>query len=148
MEKEPSPLRDMTAVERMVSDYAGTGMTIGPHPMALKHRALSGQGVTPAERLHRVPSGRTVRVAGTVIVRQRPMTAKGFLFVSLEDETGIANIIVRPKMFDEHRLLLMGSSFLLVEGVLQNQEGVVSVRAERFEALEPFEIGVGSHDFG
>ncbi|MFZ0430429.1 MAG: error-prone DNA polymerase [Acidobacteriota bacterium] len=148
MEKEPSPLRDMTAVERMVSDYAGTGMTIGPHPMALKRRALSGQGVTPAERLHRVPSGRTVRVAGTVIVRQRPMTAKGFLFVSLEDETGIANIIVRPKMFDEHRLLLMGSSFLLVEGVLQNQEGVVSVRAERFEALEPFEIGVGSHDFG
>ncbi|MEJ2145523.1 MAG: error-prone DNA polymerase [Acidobacteriota bacterium] len=147
-EKEPSPLHDMTRVERMISDYEGTGMTIGPHPMVLKRRALGKRGVLPAAQLHQVRTGRRVQVAGTVIVRQRPMTAKGFLFVSLEDETGIANVIVRPKMFDEHRLLLMSSSFLLVEGILQNQEDVISVRAERFEALDSFEIGVSSHDFG
>ena len=147
-EKEPSPLHDMTRVERMISDYEGTGMTIGPHPMVLKRRALGKRGVLPAAQLHHVRTGRRVQVAGTVIVRQRPMTAKGFLFVSLEDETGIANVIVRPKMFDEHRLLLMSSSFLLVEGILQNQENVISVRAERFEALDSFEIGVSSHDFG
>lgn len=146
-EADPSPLREMTTVERMVSDYEGTGMTIGPHPMALKRQELGQRGVTPAEQLCDAPNGRRVRVAGAVIVRQRPMTAKGFLFVSLEDETGIANIIVRPRMFDEQRLLLMRSSFLLVEGILQNQEDVLSVRAERIEMLEPFEIEVGSHDF-
>jgi hypothetical protein len=80
-------------------------------------------------------SGRRVRVAGMVITRQRPGTAKGFVFLTLEDETGISNVIVRPDLFDRDRLLVVGQPFLLVEGVLQRQDGVIAVRAERIEGL-------------
>ncbi len=142
-----SPLKDMNPTERMVSDYNGTGITIGPHPMALKRESLKRMRVVPAVNLNSVRDGHRVRVAGTVIVRQRPMTAKGFLFLSLEDETGISNIIVRPQMFDRDRLALMNSSFLVIDGVLQKQSGVLSVRAERIRPLEVIETGPASHDF-
>jgi error-prone DNA polymerase len=142
-----SPLTDMNPTERMISDYVGTGITVGPHPMALKREALKRLQVIPASNLDSVQNGRRVRVAGTVIVRQRPMTAKGFLFISLEDETGISNIIVRPKMFESERLVIMGSSFLLVDGILQNQSGVLSIRADRVRPLEGFDEAPTSHDF-
>ena len=90
--------------------------------------------------------GRRVRVAGGVIVRQRPPTARGFLFISLEDETGIANIVVRPKLFEVERAMLVSQSFLLVEGILQNQDGIISVRAERFWPIEGLKT-LPSHDF-
>ena len=79
--------------------------------------------------------GRRVRVAGAVITRQRPGTAKGFVFLTLEDETGIANIIVRPDLFSEQRATIVGEPYLLVEGTLQIQEGVTSVKAERVQSL-------------
>ena len=88
-----------------------------------------------------------MRVAGTVITRQRPGTAKGFVFLTLEDETGIANIIVRPDLFSRERLVIIEEPFLLVEGTLQNQEGVTSVRAERVEAVAGVPIDVDSRDF-
>ena len=144
---EDSPLRDMTSVERLQSDYAGTGMTTGPHPMALKRKSLRSLSVTPVSQLASLPDQSRTRVAGMIIVRQRPSTAKGFLFLSLEDETGIANIIIRPNLFENRRLVLMSHPFLIIDGVVQNQNGVVSVRADRVEPLEPFHIPVGSHDF-
>jgi error-prone DNA polymerase len=145
---DPSPLKEMTREERLTADYHGTSVTIGPHPMALRRAELARLGVTPAIDLAGIPHGRPVRVAGSVIVRQRPGTAKGFVFLSLEDETGIANVIVRPRLFARCRLVLVGEPFLLIGGTLQQQDNVVSVRAERVDALAPLAHSVPSHDFG
>jgi error-prone DNA polymerase len=145
---EKSPLREMDAHERLVADYAGTGVTLGPHPMALRRAALAARGVTRAIDLARGEDGTRVRVAGSVIVRQRPGTAKGFVFLSLEDETGIANVIVTPGLFARRRLPLVSEPFLFVEGILQMQDGVVSVRATRVESLPRLAHVVPSHDFG
>ncbi len=145
-----SPLADMTPIERLSADFSGTGLTLGPHPVALMRRELDGKGVKTARQLRDLEDGRRVKVAGGVIVRQRPGTAKGFVFLSLEDETGIANIIVRPQIFERNRLLLINQPFLLVEGILQNQDGVVSVRAEIFQPLglaESKDDLVRSHNF-
>ena len=95
----------MTEAERLVADYAGTGLTVGRHPMALRRDELMTRGVMRAVDLRSVRQGRQVRVAGMVITRQRPGTAKGFVFLTLEDETGIANIIVRPDIFARDRSL-------------------------------------------
>src|SRR5947208_2069787 len=144
----PQPITDMTPAERLAADYAGTGLTLGPHPMRLRRAALARDGVVAAAHLANGTDGRRVRVAGSVIVRQRPGTAKGFVFLSLEDETGIANVIVTPQLFARHRLTLVAEPFLLVEGILQIQDGVVSVRAQRVHALPAPEYTIPSHDFG
>jgi len=145
-EEAHSPLKPMDAGERLHADYAGTGLTIGPHPMALRRGDLALQGVVRASDLPNVRNGRRVRVAGMVITRQRPGTAKGFVFLTLEDETGISNIIVRPDLFDRQRVIVVGQPFLLVDGILQHQDGVLSVRAERVEGIEGA-ASVDAHDF-
>jgi error-prone DNA polymerase len=137
----------MTAPERIRADFFGTGVTIGPHPMRLYRDHLRTRGVIAAEDLQHVPHGRLVRVAGCVICRQRPGTAKGFMFLSLEDETGIANGIVEPDLFDAYRETLVTAPYLLVEGILQNQQGAVSVKLNRAEALDFKVAEVPSHDF-
>ncbi|HEV2382507.1 MAG TPA: error-prone DNA polymerase [Terriglobia bacterium] len=142
-----SPLAQMTPEERLVADFRGTGMTVGPHPLAYRRAELDAMGVQPASTLHRLPSGRKTRVAGAVIVRQRPGTAKGFVFLSLEDETGIANAIIMPDLFEQHRVLIVREPFLLVEGTLQNQDGVVSVKAERLVPLAISHAQLTSHNF-
>jgi error-prone DNA polymerase len=138
----------MTVDERLAADFAGTGVTLGPHPMALRRRALARAGVVGAADLQRRPDGIRVRVAGSVIVRQRPGTAKGFVFLSLEDETGIANVIVTPGLFTRYRLVLVTAPMLLVEGILQSQDGVISVRAYRVTPLPVRGDAIPSHDFG
>ncbi len=143
----PSPLKPMTAVERMAADFAGTGLTIGPHPMTFHRSRLALGGVLRAIDLPRHRPGRRVRVAGCVITRQRPGTAKGFVFLTLEDETGISNVIVRPDVYDEQRVPIVEASFVIVEGLLQQDDGVTAVRAERVQALEGLSIDVESHDF-
>jgi error-prone DNA polymerase len=146
--REPSPLHDMTEVERLAADYAGTSVTLGRHPMALRRAALRRHGVLSARELAGVANGAPVQVAGSVIVRQRPGTAKGFVFLSLEDETGIANVIVRPPIFARHRVTLVTEPYLLVDGIAQRQDGVISVRATRARALPALGHTVPSHDFG
>ena len=137
----------MTAPERIRADFYGTGVTIGPHPMKLYREGLRTRGVVAAEDLQYEKHGRLVRVAGCVICRQRPGTAKGFMFLSLEDETGIANAIVEPDLFDAFRETLVTAPYLLVEGILQNQQGAISVKLNRAEPLN-FEVAeVPSHDF-
>jgi error-prone DNA polymerase len=143
----PTPLKAMTPIERVTADYEGTSLTIGPHPMAYKRADLAFRGVMRAGDLKRVRAGRRVRVAGAVITRQRPGTAKGFVFLTLEDETGIANIIVRPDLFDDFRLVIVGEPFVLVEGIMQQQDGVTSVKAERLYALGGDGPPIESHDF-
>jgi error-prone DNA polymerase len=142
-----SPLRPMTPAERLQADYAGTSLTIGPHPMALCRDDLALRGVLRARDLPQGRHGRRVRVAGAVITRQRPGTAKGFVFLTLEDETGIANIIVRPDLFTAVRTTVVGAPYLLVEGTLQIQEGVTSVKAERVLQLPTSNPDPQSHDF-
>jgi error-prone DNA polymerase len=143
-----SPLRAMDSGERLQADYAGMGLTIGPHPMALRRGDLSLRGVLRASDLPQARDGRRVRVAGMVITRQRPGTAKGFVFLSLEDETGIANVIVTPPIFARHRLALVSEPYLLVDGIAQRQDGVISVRARRAQGLPALGHHVPSHDFG
>ncbi len=132
-------LRPMTASERLAADFAGTGLTAGPHPMAYRRSALRLQGILPADALTRCPNNRHVRIAGCVIARQRPGTAKGFVFLSLEDETGIANVIITHDLFEEQRLLITRSRFLLVAGPVQNQSGVIHVKAQGVSPLEAYE---------
>ena len=141
-----SPLRPMDEHERLRADYGGMGLTIGPHPMALRRHDLAMRGVTRASDLPSARDGRRVRVAGMVITRQRPGTAKGFVFLTLEDETGISNIIVRPDLFDRDRTIVIRQPFLIVDGVLQHQDGVLSIKAERLQALDGG-ASVDAHDF-
>jgi error-prone DNA polymerase len=142
-----SPLRPMTVPERLLADYSGTSLTIGPHPMSLRRPELALRGVLRASDLPAGRHGRRVRVAGAVITRQRPGTAKGFVFLTLEDETGIANVIVRPDLFSEQKATIVGEPYLLVEGTLQIQEGVTSVKAERLHSLGGRSPEIDSHDF-
>jgi error-prone DNA polymerase len=143
----PSPLARMTDEERLVADFRGTGLTVGPHPMSYHRREMIERGVFRAIDLPRFRSGKKLKVAGCVIARQRPGTAKGFVFLSLEDETGIANAIVTPDLYQRYRTELASERFLMVEGVLQNQDNVLSVKAERVEPLRVTRAETSSHDF-
>jgi error-prone DNA polymerase len=136
----------MTETERLVADYAGMGLSAGRHPMALKRDELAMRGILRACDLPAARQGRRVRVAGMVITRQRPGTAKGFVFLTLEDETGISNVIIRPDLFDRERMTVIRQPFLLVEGVLQHQDGVLSVKAERLQGIDGG-ASVDAHDF-
>jgi error-prone DNA polymerase len=142
-----SPLAQMTSEERLIADFHGTGMTTGPHPMAYYRDAMNAMGVMRAADLAHIHDGTYVRVAGAVICRQRPGTAKGFVFLSLEDETGISNVIITPDMFDQNRLTVVAGKFVLVEGRLQNVDNVISVKTARIQALPVSNANVASHDF-
>jgi error-prone DNA polymerase len=141
------PLRQMTAEERLAADFSGTGLTTGPHPMAYHRAALRSDGIRTAKDLEQCPSGSRVAIAGCVIARQRPGTAKGFVFLSVEDETGIANVILTPDVFERDRMIVTRSRFLRIEGPVQNQEGVIHVKAQKILPLEVTSAEVRSRDF-
>jgi error-prone DNA polymerase len=142
-----SPLAQMTSEERLVADFHGTGMTVGPHPMAYYRDVMNAAGVLRAIDLANARNGTYVRVAGAVIARQRPGTAKGFVFLSLEDESGISNAIITPDVFEQNRFTVVSGRFLLIEGRLQHVDNVISVKADRVEVLQVSEASVVSHDF-
>jgi error-prone DNA polymerase len=147
-ENEPeAPLQPMSTDERLDADYGGTGINIGHHPMYHHRAEMAELGVTPAAGLHRIRSGRHVRIAGCVVVRQRPGTAKGIVFLSIEDETGIANAVVMPDIWDANRLLILSTRWLLVEGPIQNVDNVIHVRARKIEPLPFSLLAIPSHDF-
>jgi error-prone DNA polymerase len=146
-DKDPTPLQKMTTDERLAADYMGTGLTTGPHPMAYHRESLRQEGILSADELIQRRSNQPVRIAGCVIARQRPGTAKGFVFLSLEDETGIANIILAPDVFEQNRIIVTRNRFLLIEGPLQNQDGVVHVKAQRIIPLDITSADIRSHDF-
>jgi error-prone DNA polymerase len=142
-----SPLLPMTAEERLVADFHGTGMTVGPHPMKYHRARMRRQGAVTASELNKLADGTHVRFAGGVIARQRPGTAHGFVFLSLEDETGIANAIITPQLFAEQHVAIVSQQFLWIEGRLQNQDNVVSVKVENVRGLLITEAETASHDF-
>jgi error-prone DNA polymerase len=141
-----SPLREMSSEEETLADYDSMQLTTGPHLLQHFRSRLKRDNVISALDLKKLPNGRRVATAGAVIVRQRPGTAKGFVFLTLEDETGISQAIVHPDLFREHRSLIVGSPGLIVEGTLQNTDGQCSVKAEKFWPLEGMGE-VASHDF-
>jgi impB/mucB/samB family len=127
-----------------VIDIAGTDKLFGtPDKLA----ALSKHQVLSSEEMRYRRDGEYVRAAGLVIARQRPGTAKGFVFISMEDETGIANLIVTPDLYERERLVVTRSKFILVEGPLQNQDGVIHVKAVRIRSMFDQTLEVCSHDF-
>ena len=142
-----TPLFQMTTEERLAADYQGTGVTVGPHPMAYHRRRLAGVGVTTESALRRVPNGQIARIAGFVISRQRPGTAKGFFFLSIEDETGVFRAIFEPDLFDQYEALLSHGKFLQIEGILQNQDNDISLKAFAVMPLAVSAVAVQSHDF-
>jgi len=144
---ELSPLSQMTDEERLVADFHGFGMSTGPHPMTYCREALSKLQVKRACDLPRVLDGQYTRVAGCVIARQRPGTAKGFVFLSLEDETGISNVIVNPDLYEKYRVVINREKFLRVEGVLQNQDHTISIKASRVLPISITAAQTESHDF-
>jgi error-prone DNA polymerase len=145
--RTPTPLQQMTTDERLAADYAGTGLTTGPHPMAYHRETLCQQGILSADELNQKDGNMSVRIAGCVVARQRPGTAKGFVFLSLEDETGIANVILAPDVFERDRIIVTRTRFLLIEGLLQIQDGVIHVKAQRIAPLDITNAEVRSHDF-
>jgi error-prone DNA polymerase len=142
-----SPLQQMTAEDRLVADFRNTGMTTGPHPLGYHRQQLRRQGIFSAADLQHLSDGVEVRVAGSVIARQRPGTAKGFVFLSLEDETGISNAIITPQLFRRDHVTIVHQQFLLIEGRLQNQDNVISVKADRIRPLSVTRAETTSHDF-
>jgi error-prone DNA polymerase len=144
---DTSPLSPMTDAERLVADFRGTGMTVGPHPMCYCRAAMTALGVRRADELEHLPNGIRLRIAGAIIARQRPGTAKGFVFLSVEDETGIANAIISPDVFAENRVTIVSHPFLLIEGRLQHQDNVISVKVDSVEPLRIPAAAANSHDF-
>jgi len=142
-----SPLTPMSLPERMDADFRGMGLTIGRHPVALYRSELNKLNVTRAVDIKQMRNGQRVRIAGWVIVRQRPGTAKGFFFLTMEDETGVANVIVTPQLFDRYRLVLVDHPFLMIEGILQHQDNVISVKAKTVQPLSFQVAATPSHDF-
>jgi error-prone DNA polymerase len=146
-EARSQPLRQMNTEERLVADYAGTGLTVGKHPMYYLRSELRQQRVLSADQLRNCRDGEYIRTAGCIIARQRPGTAKGFIFLSMEDETGIANAIITPDLYERERLIVTRAKFLLVEGTLQHQDGVIHVKASRLTMLSDKSLATKSHDF-
>jgi error-prone DNA polymerase len=145
-EPEPaSPLVEMTLPERLAADMVRTGLTVGPHPFSLQREALRARGVRRAVDLRGLRSGERVRVAGAVICRQRPGTAKGFVFLTLEDETGLSNVVVEPGLFRRHEATIVRSPALEVDGVLQ-AEDALTVRAVDLRPVRSAPVAP-SHDF-
>jgi error-prone DNA polymerase len=141
-----SPLLPMTMPERVKADYDAMNLTTGPHPMKLLRQHLPN--IWRATDLASARHGATIQIAGNVICRQRPGTAKGFVFVSLEDETGVSNAIVTPDLFERVRLLITEEPFLIIEGTVQNSENVVLIKAREIRALAHEQlVGTDSHDF-
>ncbi len=141
-----SPLAPMTLPERVKADYETMNLTTGPHPMKLLRESLPN--IWRAIDLVYAQHGSSIQIAGNVICRQRPGTAKGFVFISLEDETGVSNAIVEPDLFERFRLLITEEAFLLIEGEVQNSDNVVLIKAREIKPLTDEQLmGSESHDF-
>jgi error-prone DNA polymerase len=142
-----SPLARMNIEERLISDYHGTGMTVGPHPMAYRREALRTMGIVSSQQLKGLLDGSAATVAGHVIVRQRPGTAKGVIFLTLEDETGNSNVIVSPEFYDQNRMTVVRERFVRISGVVQNRDSVVHLMARSISPLAVSAAEISSHDF-
>lgn len=147
-EQDMVPLRPMTDWDRMTADYTVLGMSPGHHPMSFLRPGLS-EAIAPTHILTNLPDGAPVQVAGMVVVRQQPGSAKGFVFLLIEDEFGLANIIVRPDLYEANRSLVRGEPFIIAHGKLERRDGTINVAAQRFTSLSVTrELAPQAHNFG
>jgi len=148
-EKGRTLLPRETITDTLISDFKSTGVSPAAHPMELVRNKLKKQGVLASADLKNQPSGRSIRVAGIVVIRQRPMTAKGFVFLTLEDETGFSNIVVKPHLAGKCRLAVVHSKALIVKGLLEKKDGVINVIAGQFTPflINNKDLGPKSRDF-
>ena len=146
--EEPVTLPLMPLGEHVVNDYRTLALSLKAHPVSFLRDVLSEQGAVKAECLPEIRSGRRITVSGLVLVRQRPGTASGVIFATLEDETGIANVIVWPKIFERYRAIVMGARLVKVTGRVQSEQGVIHIVAERLEDLSPLLSLLSSETFG
>jgi error-prone DNA polymerase len=144
---EPSPLPPMNVEERLIADYHGTGLTTGYHPMFYRREALRARGIKSAIELHSLPHGVQATTAGCVITRQRPGTAKGLIFMTLEDETGTSRVIISPDFYDQNRMIVLNERFVLVSGIVQNQDDIIHLKARSIKPLSISAAPTPSHDF-
>jgi error-prone DNA polymerase len=142
----PVALAPMTAGAQVVEDYGSVGLTLRQHPLGFLRTDLDRMGIIPASRLPELRDGRRVRVSGLVLVRQRPGSARGVLFITIEDETSIANLIVWPDVFERYRRIVMSAAMLGVRGRLQKEGEVIHVIAEEIDDLTPLLRSVGGRD--
>ena len=142
-----SPLSRMNIEERLVADYHGTGLTTGHHPMAYRREVLRARGIRSAVELKQLPHGKEATTAGCVITRQRPGTAKGIIFMTLEDETGTSRVIISPDFYDQNRMVVLNERFVLVSGIVQNQDNIVHLKARSIQPLSISAATTPSHDF-
>jgi len=145
----PLEIRPLAPAEEVLADYRTTGLSLRAHPMEFLRAGLDRLGVAPARQLAVLPNGGPVRVAGIVLVRQRPSTAKGITFVTLEDETGLANLVIRPDVWRRFRQAALGATLLLVQGRLERYGQVIHVLVGRLEDLsqQMGELAPQSRDF-
>ena len=143
----PSPLGLMELEERLIADYHGTGLTVGAHPMAYRRAEMRHMGIKSAAELREMPHGRAATIGGCVITRQRPGTAKGLIFMTLEDETGNSNVIITPDFYEKNRANVLYERFVQVSGKVQNQDGIVHLKAEAIRPLDISSAEISSHDF-
>ena len=146
----PTPaMPEMNELEEIAADYRMLGHSTGRHPMSFYRNWVIRKGIRSCAELSNEKNGMKLGVAGSVICRQRPATAKGFVFLTLEDETGMANVIIRPQVFDKYRQTILDTSFLVIQGRLQSQSGVLNIIAEHAEPLPclPDSPDVPSHNF-
>ena len=146
-EEQSLPLEQMSTEERLVADYAGTSLTIGKHPMAYRREALRKQNVLSSSDLPNRHQGEFVLIAGCVAARQRPGTANGITFMSLEDEAGLANLIIMVDVYERNQSTVIRSKFILAGGVLQVQDDVIHVKVAWLRTLSDQALEVQSHDF-
>ena len=144
---KPSPLRPMNVEERLVADYHGTGLTTGHHPMFYRREALRARGIKSAVELRAMPHGVQATTAGCVITRQRPGTAKGMIFMTLEDETGTSRVIISPDFYNQNRMVVLNERFVLVSGIVQNQDSIIHLKARSIQPLSISAAPTPSHDF-
>ena len=144
---KPSPLRPMNVEERLVADYHGTGLTTGHHPMFYRREALRARGIKSAVELRTLPHGVQATTAGCVITRQRPGTAKGMIFMTLEDETGTSRVIISPDFYNQNRMVVLNERFVLVSGIVQNQDSIIHLKARSIQPLSISAAPTPSHDF-
>ena len=135
-EFDPSPLREMSQAEELQADLLGSGVTVGPHPLSLLRTELHSYGVQQICELSERPHKSRARVAGVCIIRQRPPTAKGFMFLTLEDESGLLNVIVSPQLLTEQRPVIYGTRNLVIDGVIERNGTAIQLRADRFRELQ------------
>jgi error-prone DNA polymerase len=144
---DPSPLQRMNTTERLLADYSGTGLSVDHHPLFYRREELQKQGVRTAGQLSQMQDGESVRIAGCIITRQRPGTARGFIFLSLEDETGIANAIITPDFYAHNTMTVLHERFVFIEGILQNKDNVIHVKAEKIIPLAALAIQTHPRNF-